>query len=411
VKELSDCRVLIVDDVKANVDILVEALRGDYKLAVALCGEQAMSAVHRSPPDLVLLDIVMPDLDGYEICRRLRAADATRELPIMFLSSLEDVKDKARGFEVGGNDYLTKPFEILEVKARVRSLLKAKSYADAVKAARERDLGIAREIQMGLLPTSIRTQTQGTGLDVHAVLEPAHQVGGDLYEVLRLSPDRVLVAVGDVSGKGIPAALFMAVTMTILRSMARQGHRVEELLRLLNDELLEQNPRGMFVTLQLMVFDTAARTVTSASAGHHAAVRVRAGQSPELAFGSSGRVLGLLPSEPIGSETIAMHPGDAFVLFTDGVSEAFDANGELYGEERLLAHLGAPAVAAAGAGAGAGAGNATAGSAAARSAAAGSAAGITAGVLQAVRRHATGAKQSDDITVMCVRYTGSGGGP
>jgi sigma-B regulation protein RsbU (phosphoserine phosphatase) len=341
VKELSDCRVLIVDDVKANVDILVEALRGDYKLAVALCGEQAMSAVHRSPPDLVLLDIVMPDLDGYEICRRLRAADATRELPIMFLSSLEDVKDKTRGFEVGGNDYLTKPFEILEVKARVRSLLKAKSYADAVKAAAERDLGIAREIQMGLLPTNIRTQTQGTGLDVHAVLEPAHKVGGDLYEVLRLSPDRVLVAVGDVSGKGIPAALFMAVTMTILRSMARQGHRVEELLRLLNDELLEQNPRGMFVTLQLMVFDTAARTVTSASAGHHAAVRVRAGQSPEFALGSSGRVLGLLPSEPIGSETIAMQPGDAFVLFTDGVSEAFDANGELFGEERLLAHLGA----------------------------------------------------------------------
>jgi phosphoserine phosphatase RsbU/P len=381
-KELSDCRVLIVDDMKANVDILVEALRGDYKLSVALGGEQAFAAVHRSPPDLVLLDIVMPDVDGYEICRRLRAADATRELPIMFLSSLEDVKDKARGFEVGGNDYLTKPFEILEVKARVRSLLKAKSYADAVKAAAERDLRIAREIQMGLLPTSIRTQTQGTGLDVHAVLEPAHQVGGDLYEVLRLGPDRVLVAVGDVSGKGIPAALFMAVTMTILRSMARQGHSVEELLRLLNDELLEQNPRGMFVTMQLMVFDVAAHTVTCASAGHHAAVRVPSGCSPELSFPSSGRVLGLLPSEPIGSETIGVNPGDTFVLFTDGVSEAFDADGELFGEERLLAHL--------------------------ASAAGGSAGAITAGLLQAVRGHAAGAKQSDDITVVCVRCGGLG---
>ena len=185
-KELSDCRVLIVDDVKANVDILVQALSGEYKLSVALGGQQALDAVHRSAPDLVLLDIMMPDIDGYEICRRLRASAATRELPIMFLSSLEDVKDKARGFEVGGNDYLTKPFEVLEVKARVRSLLKAKSYADAVREAAERDLRIAREIQTGLLPADVPAQVSGTGLDVHAVLEPAHQVGGDLYEVLRL---------------------------------------------------------------------------------------------------------------------------------------------------------------------------------------------------------------------------------
>jgi len=241
-KELSDCRVLIVDDVKANVDILVQALSSDYKLSVALSGQQAMDAVRRSAPDLVLLDIVMPDIDGYDVCQRLRAAEETRELPIMFLSSLEDVKNKARGFEVGGNDYLTKPFEVLEVKARVRSLLKAKAYADAVKAAAERDLRIAREIQTGLLPANVSARIKGTGLDVDAVLEPAHQVGGDLYEVLRLGVDRVLVAVGDVSGKGIPAALFMAVAMTLLRSMARLGHPPEQILRQLNDELLEQNP-------------------------------------------------------------------------------------------------------------------------------------------------------------------------
>ena len=310
-KELTDCRVLIVDDVKANVDILVQALSGEYKLSVALGGQQALEAVRRSPPDLILLDIVMPDIDGYEVCRTLRTAEATRELPIMFLSSLEDVTNKARGFEVGGNDYLTKPFEILEVKARVRSLLKAKAYAEAVKAAAERDLRIAREIQMGLLPADVAAQTRGTGLDVHAVLEPARQVGGDLYEVLRLGPDRVLVAVGDVSGKGIPAALFMAVAMTLLRSLARQGHAPEEILRRLNDELLEQNPRGMFVTLQCLVFDLATGVVTCASAGHHAAVRVGPGEAPELAFTSCGRVLGLMPSEAISSETLRLRAGDS----------------------------------------------------------------------------------------------------
>jgi sigma-B regulation protein RsbU (phosphoserine phosphatase) len=382
VKDLSDCRVLIVDDVKANVDILVEALRGDYKLAVAMNGQQALDAVRRSPPDLVLLDIVMPDIDGYEICRRLRAADTTREMPVMFLSSLEDVKDKARGFEVGGNDYLTKPFEILEVKARVQSLLKAKSYADAVKAAAERDLRIAREIQTGLLPANIPAQIQGTGLEVDAVLEPAHQVGGDLFEVLRLGGDRVLVAVGDVSGKGIPAGLFMAVAMTILRSMARQGHALEEILRLLNDELLDQNPRGMFVTLQVMVFDPVKRQVSCASAGHHGAVRLSPGQPPRLAFVTSGRVLGLMPAEPIASETLPLEPGETFVLFTDGVSEAFGADGGLFGEERLLAHL-----------------QASPGHTARET---------TLGVLEAVRRHAAGTRQSDDITVVSVRYCGTG---
>ena len=379
-KELADCRVLIVDDVKANVDILVQALHGDYKLSVALGGSQALDAIGRCPPDLVLLDIVMPDIDGYEICRRLRATEANRELPVMFLSSLEDVNDKTRGFEVGGNDYLTKPFEVLEVKARVRSLLKAKSYAEAVKAAAERDLRIAREIQTGLLPANIPAEIQGTGLEVHAVLEPARQVGGDLFEVLRLDPDRVLVAVGDVSGKGIPAALFMAVTMTLLRSLARQGSSPEAILGQLNDELLQQNPRGMFVTLQCLVFDLAKRRVTCASAGHHAAVRITPGHAPQLVFTSSGRVLGLLPGDGIVSETLELTTGETFVLFTDGVSEAFDSNEDLFGEERLMAEL------------------QTAPGRGARE--------TTLDVLEAVRRHAAGAQQSDDITVVSVVYAG-----
>jgi len=126
-KDLSESRVLIVDDVKTNIDILVEALRDEYKLSVALDGAGALRSVEKNPPDLVLLDIVMPGLDGYEVCRQLRAQESTRELPVMFLSALEDVKNKAHGFEVGGNDYLTKPFDVLGVKARVRSLLKAKA--------------------------------------------------------------------------------------------------------------------------------------------------------------------------------------------------------------------------------------------------------------------------------------------
>ena len=379
-KNLSDSRVLIVDDVKDNIDVLVNALRDEYKLSVALDGTAALRSIEKQLPDLVLLDIMMPGLDGYEVCRQLRAREATREVPVMFLSALEDVKDKAHGFEVGGNDYLTKPFELLEVKARVRSLLKAKAYADAVRDAMARDLRIAREIQMGILPADPAALTRGTGLDVHAVIEPAREVGGDLYEVLRVSDTRVVVALGDVSGKGIPAALFMAVAVTVLRTLARQIERPDEILRRLNDELVEQNPRGMFVTLQCLVFDTKERRVLCAGGGHHELAVLAPNGPPRLMCKSTGRPIGLMPANHIECETIALEPGETFVLYSDGVSEAMNARDDLYGEERLLATLAAHRDA--------------------------TLPDMLSHVLTDVRAFADGAKQSDDITMVAVRYAG-----
>jgi phosphoserine phosphatase RsbU/P len=378
VKDLSESRILIVDDTRANIDILVEALRNDYKLSVAVDGSAALRSVEKNPPDLVLLDIMMPDIDGYEVCRQLRSREATRELPVMFLSALEDVKNKAQGFEVGGNDYLTKPFEVLEVKARVRSLLKAKAYADAVREAMDRDLRIAREIQMGILPADLLGLTRGTGLEVDAVIEPVREVGGDLYEVLRVSDRRVVVALGDVSGKGIPAALFMAVAVTVLRTLARQIADPDEILRRLNDDLAETNPRGMFVTLQCLVFDLEQKRVSCAGAGHHPLVLLSPNQPPRLACPSTGRPAGLWPGNPIERETLALAAGDTFVLFSDGVSEAMNSEEGFYGEERLLETL--------------------AGCAAAPPK------DIVTRVLADVRGFAAGAKQSDDITVLAVRY-------
>ena len=375
---LSESRILIVDDARTNVDVLVEALRGDYKLSVALDGTTALRSVEKSPPDLVLLDIMMPGLNGYDVCRQLRAHESTRELPVMFLSSLEDVKNKTQGFEVGGNDYLTKPFEVLEVKARVRSLLKAKAYADAVREAMARDLRIAREIQMGILPADLAAATKGTGLDVHAAIEPAREVGGDLYEVLRASDDRVVVALGDVSGKGIPAALFMAVAVTVLRTLARQIVEPDEILRRLNDELAEQNPRGMFVTLQCLVFNLAERRVSCAGAGHHRLAVLSTDRPPRLACPSSGRPAGLMPCNPVERETLPLASGDTFVLFSDGVSEALNPAEDLYGEERLLAALSTTSVT-------------TPAEAVTR-------------VMADVRAFTAGAKQSDDITVLAVQY-------
>jgi sigma-B regulation protein RsbU (phosphoserine phosphatase) len=380
VKELSECRVLIVDDVPTNIDVLVNALRGEYKLSVATDGPGALKAVEKNAPDLVLLDIMMPGMDGYEVCRRLRAMESTREIPVMFLSALEDVHNIATGFEAGGNDYLTKPFEILEVKARVKSLIKAKAYADAVREARERDLSIAREIQMGILPGDLTPRTAGTGLDIHAIIEPARQVGGDLYEVLRIGDDSVVVVIGDVMGKGIPASLFMAVTVTLLRTIARQTQRPDEILARLNSELEAQNPRRMFVTMCCLAFDLRNGRVTGASAGHSPLLLLSATSPPRFVFRSSGMVLGMKPGLQYSVEALDLEPGHTLVLYTDGITEAENAAEEQFESERLLHCLTSPATRTAGE--------------------------VASELVAAVQAFAGGTPQTDDITVVAVRWSG-----
>jgi phosphoserine phosphatase RsbU/P len=376
-KELSDCRVLLVDDATANLDILVEGLKSDHKLSLALNGETALQIAARTPPDRVLLDIVMPGMDGYEVCRRLRQIPQTAEVPIMFLSSLEEVRNKTRGFEVGGNDYLTKPFEMLEVKARVRSLLKAKAYADEVKEKVAYDLRIAREIQMGILPAEVAAVTEGTGVEADAILEPAQEVGGDLYEILRTPEGNLVAVIGDVSGKGIPAALFMAVTMTLVRGMAPGLRRPEEILQRVSDALVSHNPRNMFVTLLCAIYDPRTGQLTYASAGHPAAVLVREGKASLLATETdlaAGIMTGLAPAT---SQSVQLQPDDLVVFYTDGVTEAFNAAGELFGDGKLIEALSRES------------GH--------------SASETTKALLRSVREHAGTHPQSDDIAILALR--------
>jgi phosphoserine phosphatase RsbU/P len=375
-RELSESRILIVDDVPANVDVLVQALRGEYQLSVAIDGTAALRSAEKSLPDLVLLDIVMPGIDGYEVCRRLRASPGTREIPVMFLSSLEEVQDKTKGFEVGGNDYLVKPFAILEVKARVRSLLRAKAYVDGVKEQIAHELRIAREIQMGILPPDVPAVTDRTGLEAHAMLHPAQEVGGDLYEVLRMPDGNLLAVMGDVSGKGIPAALFMAVTVTLVRALAPDSRRPEEILRRVNDALVAHNPYTMFVTLLCAIYDVRDGRLDYASAGHPPAVLIREGKAQFLPQ-KPGMIAGTTAGLSAPSQSMQLQPGDLVVFYTDGVTEAFDVAGNLYGESRLLEEL-------------AGQSGHTA-------------AETTDAVLRSVRKYAGERPQSDDIAVLALK--------
>jgi phosphoserine phosphatase RsbU/P len=337
-KDLSESRVLIVDDDRSNVDVLVEALRRDYKLSVALDGQSALWNIQMSPPDLVLLDIVMPGMDGYEVCRRLRSAPATREIPILFLSGLEQVEAKAKGFEMGGNDYVTKPFETLEVQARVRSLLKAKAYADAVKERWASELRIAREIQLKLLPSNLTLIGQGSGLDIDGLLQPAEGVGGDFYEVLRTTGGQLLFVMGDVSGKGIPAALLMAVTLTVVRTMACQFQEPEVILRWVRDALAAHGTEGLAVTLFCGIYDQSSGRLAYSSAGHPPPALRRDGHSiiwPQ----EPGQGVGSPRGFALSNSSITLRPGDALLLYTNGLVDGAAPSGDTFGEVRLIERL------------------------------------------------------------------------
>lgn len=382
-KKLSDCRILIVDDAKANLDILVEGLKADHKLSLAMNGEMALQAAVRTPPDLVLLDIVMPGMDGYEVCRKMRAMLETADVPIMFLSSLEEVQNKTRGFEVGANDYLTKPFDMLEVKARVRSLLKAKAYSDAVKEQIASELRVAREIQMGMLPHDFAPFETNYGVEFGAVLEPAREVGGDLYGVCDAGPERLVIFLGDVSGKGIPASMFMVRAISLARLLAREIAEPEKILARLNDELSADNPSGMFVTFLCAVFEPKSGKLAIANAGHCRPVILHDGQPPRWAVKNLGTALGFEPGLEFERTDLTLRPGDALVLYSDGVTEAFNPQEELYGDGRLLADTAAFHGR--------------------------TAQDITASLLQQVRAFASGAAQSDDIAILALKVNGVAG--
>jgi sigma-B regulation protein RsbU (phosphoserine phosphatase) len=328
------------------------------------------------------LDIVMPGMDGYEVCRRLRQMPETAEVPIMFLSSLEEVQNKTRGFEAGANDYLTKPFEMLEVKARVKSLLKAKAYSDAVKEQIASELRVAREIQMGMLPHDFSGAEQAYGVKFGAVLEPAREVGGDLYGVCAAGPERLLIFLGDVSGKGIPASMFMVRAISLARLLAREIAEPERILARLNDELAVDNPSGMFVTFLCAVFEPQSRRLTLANAGHCRPVLLPAGEPPRWAVKNLGTALGFEPGLEFERTELSLREGDTLILYSDGVSEAFNPEEECYGDKRLLTDAGGFAGQPA--------------------------PDLTAGLLRKVRAFAGTAPQSDDIAILALKVNGSG---
>jgi len=348
---MSRASILVVDDeVDISTVLSVTLRRAGFDVRTANDGIEAIEAIRREPPDLVILDVMMPRLDGFETLKRIREHGPTTHLPVIMLSAKTQLTDKIRGFERGADDYVAKPFEPSEMLVRVQSLLKRTalarltgpllgvlgdwSSAEGV-AQLTRDLETARDIQTRLTPS---VPPELAGLETGAVLRPSTMVGGDFFDIVPMG-ERIAVAVGDVSGKGIPAALLMVMVRTLLREIARGLSEPAEVLARLNASLCRDMPPSMFVTMVLAVlFPGRLGRVALASAGHPEPVLMRRGAAPKP-VSVGGMILGVFQEAAFEEAEVDLEAGDSLIFLTDGVIEAPGADGKRAGLGRVLQAL------------------------------------------------------------------------
>jgi len=383
--------LLVVDDIEDNRALLIARLNrlGYTDIVEAENGKKALEALAARAFDLVLLDVMMPELNGYQVLERLRDEGQLARLPVIMVSALAEMESVIRCIELGAEDYLTKPINATLLKARVNASLEKKRLRDEVSRymeRMERELISAREIQLGMVPSVFPEPTPGCPVEVFATLEPARQIGGDLYDVFPLDSGALCFAVADVSDKGAPAALFMARAKTLTRLVATLMRGPDdgapspsEILTRVNAELCRDNEQGMFVTLFLGILEPLTGALAFCNAGHAAPYVLSPRGGVTALDGVRGKPLGIRPTLTWESSTAALAPGDGLFLYTDGITEAMDPAGALFAEERLeeaLAGLAASAPRA-----------------------------VVEGVLGEVRRFAASAPQSDDIAAMALRRT------
>jgi sigma-B regulation protein RsbU (phosphoserine phosphatase) len=384
-------RVLIVDDDDINRRVLRAILRKDhYEVLEARNGQEAITQAWATPPQLVLLDVVMPGQDGYTVFSQLKQLPALADVPVIFLSSRDEPADKVRALDLGASDYVTKPFDTGEVRARVRTQLRLLQLTRSLQSLNselrarqellEEDLRAAADIQRALIP---RTRSVLPGFHTAWLFEPCNAVGGDLLNIHPLGLSHVGVYVLDVSGHGVPSAM---VTASVARSLSPDGgivlrdkpqQPVTVLQELEREYPFERFAR--FFTLCYMLVDTRQGLLRYSSAGHPPPILLPRGGSPRpLPEGGPPVGLGLGAQHAEGE--LRLTPGDRLFLYTDGVVDATGPDDQPLGLERfhaiLEAHRTQPLTATCDA------------------------------VLQAIRAHQHQGPSTDDITLLALEYQG-----
>jgi phosphoserine phosphatase RsbU/P len=357
--------ILVVDDVPDNLLVLSALLRDEYNVKVSTSGQQALQlACAHKPPDLILLDVIMPDLDGYETCRRLKANPETQHIPVIFLTTKCREDDIVDGLQLGAVDYISRPIVPHILLARVRTHLMNKQASDFLrdqnafleaevqrrtqelfhstleKQRLENDLKVASKLQISMLP---RPHYDRQDWRIEAFVQPARFVGGDLYDYIPVQiggRPRLLFVVGDVSDKGVVAALFLARVLTLLRWLAPHCLDPAQLLAELNSALCRDNAEDMFVTLACGLVDLQTGEVAYSSGGHEPPLIWEGLHKVRCLDLVGGPALGIIPEAEFPLHRFQLKTNQRLILLSDGLSEAQNPSGEEFGYRRLMVALG-----------------------------------------------------------------------
>lgn len=330
--------ILIVDDIPANLRLLSQTLtKNGYSVRAVTSGQRALESVRADPPNLILLDIRMPEMDGFEVCHQLKADSRTRDIPVIFISALDEVEDKVLAFEAGGVDYITKPFQVEEVLARTETHLSLRRLQKRLERANrryQRELRLAGLVQASLLPDEM---PEVSGWQLAARLKSAREMSGDFFDILRLPDGKLGLLIADVVDKGLPAALLMVMGWSLFDTYtAEHPESPEAVFAAINERLLLHLQGTQFLTAFYGILEPATGRLTYSNAGHPPPLLLAAGNGQIQELVNSGPPLGIIEENPWQAVEVSLKPNDLLVLYTDGVSEAQGADESFYGQDRLM---------------------------------------------------------------------------
>ncbi|MBF0437688.1 MAG: SpoIIE family protein phosphatase [Magnetococcales bacterium] len=331
--------ILVVDDIPENIDVLKGALMRDYTVRPAPNGLIALKAAHISPhPDLVLLDIMMPEMNGYEVCRRLKADEVTQHIPVIFVSAKSEEEDELEGLRLGAVDYITKPFSIPIIHARIKTHLALRSASLQLEEYNQRLLrerGLIAEIIL-----KMRDADTFDGRNVRHLVSPVEETAGDMLFSIFTPNGRQFIMLGDFTGHGLSAAIGGPLVTHIFNDLAGHEASGSEIIHEINKHLCARLPTGIFFAAALIEISSDRQYAFVWNAALPEGLLIRQGGILDR-FESALPPLGIVKELKIAAAThrVSLEKGDRFYLFSDGIIEAVNGAREVFGMERLETFL------------------------------------------------------------------------
>ena len=340
-------KILSVDDESAIELMMKHHFRrkirsGEYEFFFAHNGVEALAVLSNTPDiEIILCDINMPEMDGLTLLAKVNEM-RNPAMRVIMVSAYGDMKNIREAMNNGAFDFATKPIDMDDLSVTIEKAIEQIRYVHESQREHtqleslKEDLVSAKEIQQSILPRVFPPFPEDRDkLDIYASMEPAKDVGGDFYDFFRIDEDHIVLMIADVCGKGIPAALFMAVSRTIIHSKGMQGVGAAECLTESNRLLVNSSVNYMFVTVFYAIFNTKTGLVTYCCGGHNPPHIVRVDGTIEQLPVDGNFMMGAFADEEYTDKTLQLEHGDTLVMFTDGVTEAEDSTCELFGTGRL----------------------------------------------------------------------------